>query len=96
MMTMTIQTRGDLAMTSITIPNLDEAIKQGLRIRAAERGNSMEEEARDTLPRAMAESPPPRDLTAAIHARVTAASRADLTLPLREAMREPPQFGRGR
>ena len=42
------------------------------------------------------ESPPPRDFAAAIRVRVTAASRADLTLPLREAMREPPQFGQGR
>lgn len=42
------------------------------------------------------ESPPPRDFAAAIRVRVTAASRADLTLPLREAMREPPEFGQGR
>lgn len=83
-------------MASITIRNLDDAIKQGLRIRAAERGHSMEEEARDILRRVMAESPPPRDLAAAIRARLTAASRADLTLPLRQAMREPPQFGQGR
>ncbi|MFM7341316.1 MAG: FitA-like ribbon-helix-helix domain-containing protein, partial [Betaproteobacteria bacterium] len=34
-------------MASITIRNLDDAIKQGLRVRAAERGHSMEEEARD-------------------------------------------------
>lgn len=56
----------------------------------------MEEDARDILRRVMAESPPPRDLAAAIRARLTAASRADLTLPLRQAMREPPQFGQGR
>lgn len=83
-------------MASITIRNLDDAIKQGLRVRAAERGHSMEEEARDILRRVMAESPPPRDLAAAIRARLTAAARADLTLPSREAMREPPQLGRGR
>lgn len=83
-------------MASITIRNLDDAIKQGLRVRAAERGHSMEEEARDILRRVMADSPPPRDLAAAIRARLTAAARADLTLPSREAMREPPQLGRGR
>ena len=34
-------------MASITIRNLDEALKRSLRIRAAEHGRSMEEEARD-------------------------------------------------
>ena len=83
-------------MASITIRNLDEGIKQRLRIRAAEHGRSMEEEARDILRLAMAHSAPPRDLAAAIRARIAPLGGVDLDLPARDAMREPPHFGRTR
>lgn len=56
-------------MASLTIRNLDEAVKQGLRRRAAERGVSMEEEARAVLRAAALPSSGPRDLGAAIRAR---------------------------
>ena len=85
-----------IAMASITIRNLDDDIKRRLRVRAAERGRSMEEEAREALRRVMAESAPPRDLAAAIRARVASADRLELDLPAREPMREPQQFGKGR
>jgi len=49
-------------MARITIRNLEDEIKQRLRIRAAERGCSMEEEARDILRRVMGEGAPPRNL----------------------------------
>ena len=81
-------------MASITIRNLDDDIKQRLRVRAAEHGRSMEEEARDILRRVMSESASPRDLAAAIRARVAPGARVDLELPAREPMREPPQLGR--
>ncbi len=81
-------------MASITIRNLDDDIKQRLRVRAAEHGRSMEEEARDILRPVMSDAASPRDLAAAIRARVTAAARAELELPAREPMREPPQLGR--
>ncbi|MEY2777316.1 MAG: hypothetical protein RLY30_1414 [Pseudomonadota bacterium] len=81
-------------MASITIRNLDDDIKQRLRVRAAEHGRSMEEEARDILRRVISESASPRDLAASIRARVAPGARADLELPAREPMREPPQLGR--
>jgi plasmid stability protein len=81
-------------MASITIRNLDDDIKQRLRVRAAEHGRSMEEEAREILRRVMGESAPPRNLAAAIRARLAASARVDLELPAREPMREPPEFGR--
>ncbi len=81
-------------MASITIRNLDDDIKQRLRVRAAEHGRSMEEEAREILRRVMGESAPPRNLAAAIRSRLAASDRADLELPAREPMREPPEFGR--
>jgi phosphopantothenoylcysteine decarboxylase/phosphopantothenate--cysteine ligase len=45
-------------MASITIRGLDEALKAQLRLRAARNGRSMEDEARNVLRAAVAESPP--------------------------------------
>lgn len=81
-------------MASITIRNLDDDIKRRLRVRAAEHGRSMEEEARDILRRVASDTTPPRDLAAAIRARVSPGARADLELPVREPLREPLQLGR--
>jgi len=81
-------------MASITIRNLDDDIKQRLRVRAAEHGRSMEEEARHILRQVMGEAASPRNLAAAIRARVAPASRTDLDLPARQPMREPPHLGR--
>ena len=81
-------------MASITIRNLDDDIKQRLRVRAAKHGRSMEEEARDILRRVMSDATSPRDLAAAIRARVAPPARTDLDLPAREPMRDPPQLGR--
>ena len=83
-------------MASIAIRNLDEHIKQRLRVRAAEHGRSMVEEARDILRKVMGEGAPPRDLAAAIRARVSPSLRVDLELPAREPVREPPRLGRPR
>jgi plasmid stability protein len=46
-------------MAQIVIRNLDEAVKQGLHIRARRHGRSMEAEARAILAAAVAASPPP-------------------------------------
>ena len=56
-------------MASITIRNLDDDLKRRLRVRAAERGRSMEEEVRDIL-REVVSAEPPRNLAASIRARV--------------------------
>jgi plasmid stability protein len=74
------------AMASITIRNLDDEIMQRLRVRAAERGHTLEEEARDILRRVTSEASAPRNLAAAIRARVAPADRVDLALPAREPM----------
>jgi plasmid stability protein len=75
-----------IAMASITIRNLDDEIVQRLRVRAAVRGHSMEEEARDILRRFTSEGSAPRNLAAAIRARVAPADRVDLALPVRQPM----------
>ena len=80
----------ECAMASITIRNLDEDLKRRLRIRAAEHGRSMEEEAREILRVVIGEPTPPADLAAAIRSRIAALGGAELDIPPREPMREPP------
>ena len=79
-------------MANITIRNLDDALKRKLRIRAAEHGQSMEEEVREILRQAVGEASPPRDLAAAIRKRMAPLGGADLDIPAREPVREPPSF----
>jgi antitoxin FitA len=76
-------------MASITIRNLDDSLKHRLRVRAAEHGRSMEEEAREILRLVVGDPAPPANLAAAIRARVAAFGGADIELGPREPMREP-------
>ncbi len=81
-------------MATLTIRNIDTAVKERLRVRAAEHGHSMEAEARRILQTALAkdESRPGRSLSQRINARFAALGGVDLELPPREPAREPPAF----
>jgi len=81
-------------MATLTIRNLDQAVKERLRVRAAEHGRSMEAEARRILQTALGEplQPARRNLYERIHARFATLGGVDLDLPLRAEVREPPQF----
>lgn len=79
-------------MASITIRNLDDELKRRLRIRAAEHGRSMEEEAREILRQAIGKPAAPENLGEAIHRRFAALGGVELDLPPREPMPEPPRF----
>jgi plasmid stability protein len=80
-------------MASITIRNLDETVKRKLRLRAAQRNRSMEDEARDILRTALAQEPAQvGNLADAIRRRVEPLGGVELTLPPRRPMREPPDF----
>ena len=83
-------------MASITIRNLDEGIKQRLRVRAAEHGHSMEQEAREILRVALAQTPQTgEELYRSIRARFAAIGYVEpdeLQIPPREPMRDPPRF----
>jgi antitoxin FitA len=89
-------------MASITIRNLADDVKRRLRIRAAENGRSMEEEAREILekgvapPSGLAEEPKPfrtgADLWDAIRALVEPLGGIELEIPPRHPMRDPPDF----
>ena len=80
-------------MANMTIRNLDDDIKQRLRIQAAEHGHSMEEEARAILRAALTETASPTNLARAIRARFAPLGGVELDIPPREPMREPPRFG---
>ena len=80
-------------MASMTIRNLDDDIKQLLRIQAAEHGRSMEEEALEILRAALTEPAPPANLARAIRARFASLGGVELDIPPREPMREPSRFG---
>jgi antitoxin FitA len=79
-------------MASITIRNLDDELKRRLRIRAAEHGRSMEEEAREILRQAIGQRAIPKNLGEAIHRRFAALGGVELELPPREPMPEPPHL----
>jgi antitoxin FitA len=80
-------------MASITIRNLDDAVKAQLRVRSAQHGRSMEDEAREILRIALAEnSQPPGNLAASIRAKFKTFSEFDMPEILREPLREPPSF----
>jgi len=84
----------EVPMASITIRNIDDKLKARLRIRAAEHGRSMEEEARDILRVALSlERRRPRNLADAIRARIAPLGGVTLEIPPREPIREPPDFG---
>jgi plasmid stability protein len=80
------------SMASITIRNLDDTLKQRLRVRAAAHGRSMEEEAREILRDVVGRGAPPRDLAAAIRRRVTPLGGVELAIPEREPVPDPVRF----
>jgi len=82
-------------MASITIRRLDEETKARLRVRAAQHGRSMEEEARTLLRVALRDDiAAAGSLANAIRSRFRRLGGVELRLPAREPMREPPKPGR--
>ncbi len=80
-------------MASITIRNLDEDLKQRLRIRAAEKGTSMEQAARDILRiNLYSDRPKVGNLAEAIRNRFAPLEGVELRIPPRDPMPEPPIF----
>jgi plasmid stability protein len=76
--------------TALTIRKLDPKLKQKLRVRAAQHGHSMEEEAREILAAALATGErSSKHLVESIRARFAQAGFVDLDLPTRETMGPP-------
>jgi len=79
-------------MASITIRNLDDELKERLRVRAAKQGHSMEEEVRIILRRAVNGIKGPELLT--LSEKLFGEKHGvELELPPRSEERDPPGFG---
>jgi antitoxin FitA len=81
-------------MATLTIRNVDAAVKERLRLRAARHGRSMEAEARRILSEAVASNgdQPEPNLAEAIRRRFAPLGGVDLELPPREFVNELPPF----
>jgi plasmid stability protein len=81
-------------MATLMIRQLDETVKAKLRVRAAEHGKSMEEEAREILRQAVAApaAETGADWVSRIRERLKPFGGVDLELPPRQLPRKPPKF----
>lgn len=81
-------------MATLTIRDLDESLKQRLRVRAAHGNRSMEEEVRQILRAALLPSPQAEvGLVQRVRARFAGLGDVQLPLVEREPVRTPPGFG---
>ena len=89
---MQLESPSDTPMANLTIRKIDPAVKERLRVRAAQHGRSMEEEARRILSDAC--PPPGRPETLADIALELFGPEGgvELNIPPRWALREPPDF----
>jgi plasmid stability protein len=79
-------------MAALTIRNVDDATKQSLRIRAAQHGVSMEEEARRILREALSRAGTQSRLGQHLLGRFAEAASEGFELPTRQAPRTPPSW----
>ena len=80
-------------MVSITMDGLDESLERPLRMRAAEKGISVEWGVRNTLAAALREeSPVAADLASSIHAKFASFGGVELELPPRDPIGAIPRF----
>jgi plasmid stability protein len=80
-------------MGTILIRQLDESTKTRLRVRAARRGRSMEEEAREILKAAVGRvDAGPKNLADSIRRRFARLGGVELPDLRREPLRQPPDF----
>ncbi len=81
-------------MSSITVRNLDESVKSGLRVRAAYHGWSMEQEVRQILQQAVAsgQAAGGTGFAEQIRRRFAGLEAETLPIPPRQAARKAPGF----
>lgn len=80
-------------MGTLTIRNIEDPLKRRLRMRAAARNRSMEEEARQILRAVLMEAAAPEsDLGARIRSRFAKVGDVELPIAPREAVRTPPDL----
>jgi len=82
--------RGKFDNASITIRQLPETTKRRLRMRAAQHGHSMEQEARDILQAELAKTAQtPKNIIKAIRGIFEPLGGVELEIPPREPIRDP-------
>ncbi len=79
-------------MASLTVRNIDESIKAGLRMSAAEHGRSMEEEARQILKQFLLRKRSSAGIGTCISRRFAVIGGVDLPDAHRSGPRRPPIF----
>ena len=79
-------------MTTLTVRNLDPAVKERLRVRAARHGHSMEAEVRRILSEAMQDPEPAGSIVQVARELFGPEHGVELELPPRIPVREPPAF----
>ena len=81
-------------MASITIRDLDQAVKKRIKLLAVNHGRSMEAEARDILTRAASVQQQPKNLARSIRNRLAkyGLDGIEFDIPPRTENREPPDF----
>ncbi|ADC62124.1 FitA-like ribbon-helix-helix domain-containing protein [Allochromatium vinosum] len=79
-------------MAALTIRNLDESIKSAIRVRAAQHGISMEEEARRLLREAVSRSSSPVPMGQCLLARFGETATEDFSVPERHRPRVAPEW----
>lgn len=78
-------------MSSLTVRNLDEAVKNSLRVRAARHGWSMEQEVRQILQQAVAPEPVGGiSFAERVNSRFVGLQVESLSIPARQIVRTPP------
>lgn len=82
----------DTPMANLTIRKIDPAVKERLRVRAAQHGHSMEEEARRILSEACTPAESPTSLGDLALELFGVEGGVELELPPRDRPREPPDF----
>jgi len=82
-------------VSTLTVRNIEPAIKDKLRLMAAAHGRSMEEEVRSILRQAMTQDARPNGLGSRIHARFAAMGGVVLPLPPRSDLPRCASFDEG-
>jgi len=79
-------------VAALSVRDLDDGVKERLRVRAAQNGRSMEAEIRDILTDAVKEPERERNWLTELHETFAALGGVDLDIPPRGPGRPPPDF----
>lgn len=80
-------------MASLTIRNLDNNLKEQIRLSAAQNSRSMEAEVRAILAKSLNFTKNSKNLATTIHNRFALLDVTNLPIPSRQTIRNPPDFG---